>query len=48
MINLEVVLPFKIEKVLYGLDVLKKIKYDEKSEYVLRPDFILKFRMLVN
>ena len=37
-----------VGKVLYGLDVLKKIKYDEKSEYVLRPDFILKFRMLVD
>jgi cyclophilin family peptidyl-prolyl cis-trans isomerase len=27
-------------KVLYGLDVLKKIKYQENSEYILRPDFI--------
>ena len=27
-------------KVLYGLEVLKKIKYQENSEYILRPDFI--------
>ena len=32
-------------KVIYGIDVLKEIKYDEKSEYVLRPDFINTFRM---
>ena len=34
-----------VGKVLYGLEVLKKIKYDEKVEYVLRPDFINTFRM---
>ena len=33
-------------KVIYGLDVLKKIKYNEKVEYVLRPDFINTFQML--
>tara|TARA_Y100000590_G_scaffold340889_1_gene388830 strand:- start:901 stop:1548 length:648 start_codon:yes stop_codon:yes gene_type:complete len=37
-----------IGKVIYGLDVLKKIKYNEKGEYVLRPDFINNFRMLIN
>ena len=35
-----------IGRVLYGLDVLEKIKYDDKMEYILRPDFIEKFRML--
>ena len=34
-----------VGKVLYGLEVLKKIKYDEKVEYVLRPDFINTFKM---
>ena len=33
-------------KVIYGLDVLKKIKYNDKVEYVLRPDFINSFQML--
>ena len=33
-------------KVIYGLDVLEKIKFDEKVEYVLRPDFINTFKML--
>ena len=37
-----------IGKVIYGLEVLKKIKYSEKTEYVLRPDFINSFEMLVN
>ncbi len=37
-----------VGKVIYGLDVLKKIKYNEKTEYVLRPDFINYFEMLVN
>ena len=32
----------------YGLGVLKKIKYSEKTEYVLRPDFINYFKMLIN
>jgi len=34
-----------VGKVIYGLKVLKKIKYNEKSEYVLRPNFINSFRM---
>ena len=33
-------------KVLYGLEVLKKIKYQRHSEYILRPDFINSFKML--
>jgi cyclophilin family peptidyl-prolyl cis-trans isomerase len=33
-------------KVLYGIDVLKKIKSQRHSEYILRPDFIISFRML--
>ena len=37
-----------IGKVIYGLEVLKKIKYLDKSEYVLRPDFINSLRMLVD
>ena len=37
-----------VGKVIYGLEVLKKIKYMEKTEYVLRPDFINTFKMLVN
>ena len=35
-----------VGKVLYGLDVLKKIKYLNNSEYVLRPDFINTFEMM--
>jgi peptidyl-prolyl cis-trans isomerase A (cyclophilin A)/peptidyl-prolyl cis-trans isomerase B (cyclophilin B) len=35
-----------VGKVLYGLEVLKKIKYDRRSEYILRPDFINSFKML--
>ena len=35
-------------KVIYGLEVLKKIKSNDKSEYVLRPDFINTFRLLEN
>ena len=35
-----------VGKVLYGLDVLKKIKYSNNSEYILRPDFINFFKML--
>ena len=35
-----------IGKVIYGIKVLEKIKYLDKSEYVLRPDFINSFRML--
>ena len=37
-----------IGKVIYGLEALKKIKYLDKSQYVLRPDFINSLRMLVN
>ena len=37
-----------IGKVLFGLEVLKKIKYQRHSEYVLRPDFIISFKMLNN
>ena len=37
-----------VGKVIYGLDVLKKIKYSEKTEYVLRPDFINYFEMLID
>ena len=33
-------------KVLYGLDVLKKIKSQRHSEYILRPDFIISLKML--
>jgi len=35
-----------VGKVLYGLKVLKKIKNQRNSEYVLRPDFISSFKML--
>ena len=35
-----------VGKVLYGLEVLKKIKYEKHSEYILRPDFINSFKML--
>jgi len=37
-----------IGKVIYGLDALGKIKYLDKSQYVLRPDFINTLRMLIN
>ena len=37
-----------IGKVLYGLNVLEKIKYLRNYEYILRPDFINSFRLLVN
>ena len=36
-----------IGKVIYGLKALEKIKYLDKSQYVLRPDFIESIRMLV-
>tara|TARA_Y100000768_G_C23834862_1_gene613173 strand:+ start:76 stop:723 length:648 start_codon:yes stop_codon:yes gene_type:complete len=36
-----------IGKVLYGLEVLKKIKKNDKSDYVLRPDFINSFQLLI-
>ena len=37
-----------IGRVIYGLEALKKIKYLDKSQYVLRPDFINSLRMLIN
>ena len=37
-----------IGKVIYGLKALEKIKYLDKSQYVLRPDFISSIRMLIN
>jgi len=37
-----------IGKVIYGIEALEKIKYLNKSEYVLRPDFINSIKMLVN
>ena len=36
-----------IGKVLYGFEVLKKIKNNDKSDYVLRPDFINSFELLI-
>ena len=35
-----------VGKVLYGLEILKKIKSQRNSEYILRPDFINTFKML--
>jgi len=35
-----------IGKVIYGIKALKKIKSADKSEYVLRPDFINNFKLL--
>ena len=35
-----------IGKVIYGLKALEKIKYLDKSQYVLRPDFINTIRLL--
>jgi len=35
-----------VGKVLYGLEIQKKIKSDRRSEYILRPDFINSFKML--
>jgi len=35
-----------VGKVLFGLEILKKIKYNRHSEYILRPDFINSFKML--
>jgi len=37
-----------IGKVIYGLEALGTIKYLDKSQYVLRPDFINSLRMLIN
>ncbi len=35
-----------VGKVIYGLDALTKIKYSDKTEYVLRPDFLRNFKLL--
>ena len=35
-----------VGRVLYGLEVLKKVKSDRRSENILRPDFINWFKML--
>ena len=35
-----------VGKVIYGFEILKKIKHQRHSEYILRPDFINTFRML--
>jgi cyclophilin family peptidyl-prolyl cis-trans isomerase len=35
-----------VGRVLYGLEILKKIKSQRNSEYILRPDFINTFKML--
>ena len=35
-----------VGKVIYGIEVLEKIKYLKNSEYILRPDFISTFRMI--
>ena len=35
-----------VGKVLYGIEVLKKIKIQQNSEYILRPNFINSFKML--
>ncbi len=37
-----------IGKVIYGLEALEQIKYLDKSQYVLRPDFINTLRLLIN
>ena len=37
-----------VGKVIYGLKALEKIKYLDKSQYVLRPDFINTFYLLNN
>ena len=37
-----------IGKVIYGIEALEKIKYQNKSEYVIRPDFINSIKMLVD
>ena len=36
----------KMQEVYNDLDKLEKIKHNNKSEYVLRPDFINHFKML--
>ena len=36
----------QVGKVIYGLEILKKIKHQRHSEFVLRPDFINTFKMI--
>ena len=35
-------------KVIFGLNALKKIKVGNKTDYVLRPDYIKEFQLLEN
>ena len=37
-----------VGKVISGLDALKKIKIGNKTDYVLRPDYIKEFQLLEN
>ena len=37
-----------IGKVVFGLDAIKKIKVGNKTDYVLRPDYIKEFQLLEN
>jgi len=37
-----------VGKVIFGLDALKKIKIGNKTDYVLRPDYIKEFKLLKN
>ena len=37
-----------VGKVIFGLDALKKIKVGDKTDYVLRPDYIKEFQLLDN
>jgi len=37
-----------VGKVIFGLDSLKKIKVGNKTDYVLRPDYIKEFQLLEN
>jgi len=37
-----------VGKVIFGLNALKKIKVGNKTDYVLRPDYIKEFQLLEN
>ena len=37
-----------VGKVIFGLDALKKIKVGNKTDYVLRPDYVKEFQLLDN
>jgi len=37
-----------VGKVLYGIEALKKIKNNDRNDYVPRPDFINSFKLLIN